>query len=127
MLRPAVVGEPGPFASPRRVHDGRDAEGASVVETNVWAADVLRAQQRRVGESIATLERLRGAMVSAGAGIQWRSRAAEQFSRRVEVQVASIDGLVLALRELDGAMRRAGTRVFHVEHGSGSGSGSGSG
>ena len=101
--------------------------GTSVVETNAWVADSLRAQQRRVGESIATLERLRGALVSAGAGIQWRTRATKQFSRRVEVQVASIDGLVLALRELDGAMRRAGTRVFHVEHGSGSGSGSGSG
>lgn len=81
-----------------------------------WQADSLEVQQRRVGDAIATLEQLRRALVSTAAEMQWRSRTAGRFARRVEVQVASMDGLVLALRELEGALVRARSRMLHVEH-----------
>lgn len=81
-----------------------------------WATDVLSTQLGRVGEMLATLARLRGALVSTTEGMLWRSSAADQFHRNAEVQVTSIDGLVLALTELEDGMRRARLRAIRAEY-----------
>lgn len=78
------------------------------------AADALGVQQWRVREATLTLELLRGALVSTVGEMRWRSPAAERFHRRAEIQVASIDGLLLALGELDDGLRRARHRLGAV-------------
>lgn len=84
-------------------------------ETPAWVIDALDAQLRRVDETLATLERLRGALASTGEGMLWRSSAAEHFHRLVVVRVASIDGLTLALSELGESVRRARVRALRGE------------
>lgn len=76
-----------------------------------FAGDALSVQQWRVRDAVLAVELLRGALVSTASEMRWRSPTAERFHRRAEIQVASLDGLLLALGELDGGLHRARQRL----------------
>lgn len=107
-----TVSETRSWAGDSRPSDSRPSDSWTA---NSWAIDALGTQLRRLGEMLATLARLRGTLVSTAEGMLWRSNAADHFHRNAEVQVASIDGLVLALTELEDGVRRARVRAIRAE------------